>query len=285
MHRQTKLIIGGVGVVVVLVALVGFALNRQQDSAQSQYVQITTPTLFFHGWGSSYHAEEHMANAAKQAGVTDTIIRADVSRQGKVTLVGQIPAKAKNPIVEVNYADNRNTHYHTDGRWMRNVLVVLQAKYHITKFNVVGHSMGNMAIAFYLLDNAGNNKLPKLQKQVDIAGHYNGILGMNDKPNRMKLRKNGQPTVMDADYQELLGLRQKYPWKQVDVLNIYGDKNDGTHSDGDVSNASSKSLRYLIADRTKSYREKKIVGPDAQHSKLHENPEVDRLLINFIWQK
>ncbi|KRL13296.1 alpha/beta hydrolase [Schleiferilactobacillus perolens] len=284
MHKQTKLIIGSVGVVVVLVALVGFVLNRQQDSAQSQYVQITTPTLFFHGWGSSYHAEEHMANAAKQAGVTDTIIRADVSRQGKVTLVGQIPANAKNPIVEVNYADNRNTHYHTDGRWMRNVLVALQAKYHITKFNVVGHSMGNMAIAFYLLDNAGNNKLPKLQKQVDIAGHYNGILGINDKPNQMKLRKSGQPTVMDADYQELLGLRQKYPWKQVDVLNIYGDKDDGTHSDGDVSNASSKSLRYLIADRAKSYREKKIVGPDAQHSKLHENPEVDRLLINFIWQ-
>lgn len=285
MQKRTKILIASLSVVIIAAAVAGSWLVRQRTAAESQrYVQTTTPTLFLHGWGSSYHAEEHMTNAAKQAGVTDTIIRADVDRQGRVTLIGTIPAKAKNPIVEVGYADNKNTQYHTDGRWLRNVLTTLQTKYRITKFNVVGHSMGNMAIAFYLLDNAANTRLPQLQKQVDIAGHFNGILGINDVPNRMKLRKTGQPTVMDADYKELLGLRTKYPRDQVDVLNIYGDKNDGTHSDGDVSNASSQSLRYLIAARAKSYQEKKIVGPDAQHSKLHENPEVDRLLIKFLWQ-
>ncbi|MEE6715359.1 alpha/beta hydrolase [Schleiferilactobacillus harbinensis] len=283
MQKRTKLLIVSLSAVIIVLALGGIWF-RQRSAGQVQYARTTTPTLFLHGWGSSYHAEEHMTNAAKQAGVTDTIIRADVDRQGRVTLIGTIPAKAKNPIVEVGYADNKNTQYHTDGRWLRNVLTTLQAKYRITKFNVAGHSMGNMAIAFYLLDNAGNTRLPQLQKQVDIAGHFNGILGLNDAPNRMKLRKTGQPTVMDADYKELLGLRTKYPRDQVDVLNIYGDKNDGTHSDGDVSNASSQSLRYLIADRAKSYQEKKIVGPDAQHSKLHENPEVDRLLIKFLWQ-
>ncbi|MCT2908022.1 alpha/beta hydrolase, partial [Schleiferilactobacillus harbinensis] len=33
-----------------------------------------------------------------------------------------------------------------------------------------------------------------------------------------------------------------------------------------------------------NFKSGKIVGPDAQHSKLHENPEVDRLLIKFLWQ-
>ena len=33
------------------------------------------PTLFFHVWGSSYHAETHMADAIVKAGKTQTIVR------------------------------------------------------------------------------------------------------------------------------------------------------------------------------------------------------------------
>jgi len=108
---------------------------------------------------------------------------------------------------------------------------------------------------------------------------------MNDKPNRMKLDSNGKPDKMDSDYRQLLKLREVYPKNQIDVLNIYGDKGDGTHSDGSVSNASSKSLKYLVSDRAKSYREEKITGAQAQHSKLHENKSVDKLLVDFLWRK
>lgn len=52
---------------------------------------------------------------------------------------------------------------------------------------------------------------------------------------------------------------------------------------GSVSNASSRSLRYLVAARARSYREVKITGKHAQHSQLHENAQVDRLLIDFLW--
>ena len=51
------------------------ALNSQK------YVQSTTPTFFFHGWGSSANAETQMANAAKKAGASNTIIQADVSKK------------------------------------------------------------------------------------------------------------------------------------------------------------------------------------------------------------
>ena len=57
------------------------------------------PTLFFHGGGSSYHAEEHMVGA----GVTKSVIRAEVDGNGRVTLIGSWPKGAKNPICEVNY--------------------------------------------------------------------------------------------------------------------------------------------------------------------------------------
>lgn len=242
------------------------------------------PTLFFHGYGSSAHAEMHMIHAAQAAGVTKTVLRATVAKNGRVTWSGKFKQGDNQPLVAVQFDDNRNGDYATTAGWVKAVVLGLQRTYHITQFNVVGHSMGNMAIVYYLLANGQNRHLPQLQKQVDIAGHFNGILGMNDAPNRMQLTTAGKPTKMDRDYQQLLVLRHQFP-RQIQVLNIYGDLNDGTHSDGRVSNASSKSLRYLVQPRAKSYQERRIVGPNAQHSKLHSNPQVDRALIHFLWNQ
>ena len=101
-----------------------------------------------------------MANYAKNKGVTNTIIRADVSTKGEVELIGNMKKNARNPIVEVNYQDNKNANYNEDAKWMKNVVVALQKKYGIKKFNVVGHSMGNMSIMFYLLNYGGDKRLP-----------------------------------------------------------------------------------------------------------------------------
>lgn len=269
----------------VVILLTGCS-NSSNDGKVSKKVDVTiVPTLFFHGYGSSTNAEDQMAKSAVNSGVTKTIIKAIVDKKGKVSLQGTIPASDKHPIVEVGYENNRNSNYHQDGQWAKNVIEKLQKVYHIKKFNMVGHSMGNMAIIYYMLDNHNGRNTPKLQKQVDIAGHYNGILRYNDEPNQMKLDVNGKPTKMDKDYQELVQLRKTDAYKNVEVLNIYGDKNDGKNSDGSFSNASSQSLRYLVAEQAKSYQEYKIVGKNAQHSKLHDNKQVDRLLIKFLWNK
>jgi uncharacterized alpha/beta hydrolase family protein len=143
--------------------------------------------------------------------------------------------------------------------------------------------MGNMSIMFYLLNYGGDKNLPQIQKQVDIAGHFNGILGMDDKLGESKLDKNGKPNVFRQSYKKLLAIRDSYPKNQIDVLNIYGDIGD--KSDGRVSNNSSKSLKYLLNSREKSYQELKISGKYGQHSKLHESKGVDKALIGFLWAK
>lgn len=270
---------------VLLIFLIGYAHASKgvTKSAGDATKSTITPTLFFHGYGSGYKAEQQMTHYLVEKGDSNTIIRANVSKNGTVKLSGVIDKKAKHPLVEVNYENNRNTNYHQDGQWLKNVLVALQKQYKIQEFNAVGHSMGNMSIVFYVLDHSSNDKLPKLAKQVNIAGHFNGILGRDDKANQMVLDSQGKPQKMNATYQELLKLRTSYPKNQVSVLNIFGDKNDGSHSDGSVSNASSQSLRYLISARTKSYKELKITGKDAQHSKLHENKAVDQALNAFLF--
>ena len=271
----------------LFIALVSLFLiyNRQTKGLNSRdYIQSSTPTLFFPGYGSSANAEKHMVEAARQAGVTQTIITATVDSHAQVTLKGDIPKNAVNPIVMVDFKDNRNANYAQDGEYAAAVVRELQARYGFKKMNFVAHSMGNMSILFYLLEHAQNEELPQLKKQVNIANHVNGLEGMDLPANLTILdSKTGQPSAMSDSYQKLLGLREIYPQDQVDVLNIYGDfKNQ---SDGSVLNVSSRSLKYLVIDNAKSYQEKRVTGPLAQHSQLHENPEVDRLLIDFLWGK
>lgn len=277
-------------IIVAAAAIVSFSTWHHSQAAQ-HYVHSDTPTIFVHGWGSSANAETKMTNAARRAGVTKTIVRANVDRQGKVTFNRHIPANATNPIVEVNLEDNKLSGYEKNyprgykhgANYVKNVILALEKQHHYQSINLVGHSMGNLEIINYINDNADDQSLPKINHLVAIAGHYNGLV--REKAAYSKVNpQTGKPAKEKATYRPLLSLRQNFP-TNTRVLNIYGDKQDGSHSDGDVPVNSAKSLKYLVADRAKSYRQVEIKGANAQHSKLHNNAEVNKLLINFLWGK
>lgn len=273
-------------IILVLFGIVGLSWHHYQKA--SKYIQSTTPTLFFHGGGSNYHAEEHMVNAAKKAGVTTTIVRANVDPAGHVTLHGTMHKNSINPIVEVNYENNRQLNFNKHGQWATNVVKTLQKDYGVQKINMVGHSLGNISIIYYELQNANNPKMPKVVKQVDMAGHFDGLdfpqlPARIRQPQGLKLDKNGKPNKMNATYKQMTKLRSTYPKNRTRVLNIIGNLGGGT--DGTVKNVSSLSLKYLIASRAKSYQVEVFHGKLARHSKLHSNPQVDKDLINFLWGK
>ena len=47
----------------------------------------------------------------------------------------------------------------------------------------------------------GNDKsLPKLDKQVNIAGPFNGVLNMNEKVNEISVDSNGKPSRMNPPF-------------------------------------------------------------------------------------
>lgn len=275
-------------IIVVIICLTGIILARTTPAMASDhqpatsYVQSSTPTLFFHGFGSGAHAEKYMVNGIVKAGVSKTVVVANVAGDGTVTLDGRIPRHASNPLVEVNFADNHNSDYPTQGQWVKNVLEVLQQKYHVNKVNIEAHSMGNMAVMYYLLDNAGNHNLPQIQKLVTMAGTFDGAIGWNEPANLTVDSKTGKPSAMNDSYRRLLPLRHRFP-QQIKVLNIYGDLANG--NDTQVTNNSCKSLKYIINHRAKSYQEVKITGPNAKHELLHHNPQVNKLLIDFFWGK
>ena len=288
MTRKRKAILFSTLIIVILLSSIYFLKNNYQKENGAS-IRIDTPTLFVHGWGSSYHAEESMVAYAQKQHATNSVIRADVSSNGKVTLIGTIKKRAKNPVVEVNLQNNKSIFAGTNNQiaamnkssnYIKDVIIALQKRYRFNRINLVGHSMGNLQIAYYLRNNATNSHMPNLNKQVSIAGHYNGYIGEQGAPNKTVLNRAGKPQKMSAGYRGLLSLRKKFP-QNTDVLNIYGDMGSG--SDGDVTVNSARSYRYLVSKRARSYQEKEIRSPRAQHSKLHENTQVDRLLVNFLW--
>lgn len=253
------------------------ACQKPLTKAEKKEQAKETVTFFFHGYGSSINAEKHMAEAARQAGKSNEVLEARVEENGSVKIKGKLADKPKNPIVLVGFSDNRNSDYHKDGWYAYKAVKAAQKKLGFSKMNLVGHSMGNMAISYMIMDYSAKKNFPTIKKQVDIAGHFNGIVGMDKNS---PIDASGKPKKMNSTYQELTKLRQVYP-KGIDVLNIYGDT--GKKSDGSVYNNSSRSLKYLLV-RAKSYKEVKITGKGGQHSHLHENSQVDQALQKFLWE-
>ena len=283
--KKKKIYLASFFVALFLFVLAGCGQKAQNVPAKKVTASLTNTktirTYLFHGWRSSANAETQMANAAKKAGASNTIIQADVSKNGTVKLNGTIPKNAKNPIIKVNLEDNQSG----KTSYVKDVITAISNKYHYARINLVGHSMGNLQIANYINENYDNKKLPKINKVVSIAGHYDGYLGEEaSQKAKIKNKKTGEPDIYSDGFKQLLPLRKHYP-RQIEVLNIYGNKEDGSNSDGSVSVASAQSYKYLINGRAKSYREVEIKGKNAQHSKLHENKEVDKLLIDFLWKE
>ncbi|WP_251547658.1 alpha/beta hydrolase [Limosilactobacillus caecicola] len=249
--------------------VIGLSGCGQQRTTSSKWVNSTTPTIFIHGYGSSSRAESSMVKAAEKAGITKTVVNANVTTNGHVTIVGPTIKGKRNPIVKVNLANNRQTNMAVGARYIRNVITTLQKRDGIKSYNLVAHSMGNTD-AFSFINDYGTQKgMPTLKKQVVLAG-----AGVTDATQGEAFRQIGS---------HMTNLKNVYPHAQV--LNIAGNLDDGSDSDGRIPNEASKDVKTMLGNRPASYRFVILHGKNAQHSKLHENQKVFKLINNFLWKK
>lgn len=281
--RKFRLFLGLVLLVLGAVLFLFWEQEKKPRPTSESFLEERIPTFFFHGWGSSSRAEDHMTKAMKKKGVTDVIVTAHVSKEGQVALSGKIPQEVKNPLIKVEYADNKNMDYEEDARYAEAVVREVGKVYPFSKMNMVAHSMGNMSVLFYLLKTVEDKTAPRLVNYVALGSVVNGGLAVDYFPDLTLDDETGKPSHMTLAYQKLLALRDQLPKNQLAVLNIYGNYKNQT--DGAVPNLASRSLRYLVENRAKSYEEKEITGPFSQYNQLHENEEVDQLLFDFLWKK
>ena len=165
MKRSFKILLG------VIAALAIFTTAAISVNARRKYPDTHTTTFFVHGYGSSYRAEQQMANYMVLHGASNSIVRANIDDNGNVTFNGKQSRNAKNPIVEVNYDANhpQRDFKHYD-QWLKNVIQADQQRNGTTQINLVGHSMGNIITTGYLNDNMNDSSLPRVKHLVILAG-------------------------------------------------------------------------------------------------------------------
>lgn len=287
-----------IGGIILLGLFLGLSFHHwHNQKINNNYINSNIPTMFVHGWGGTIYSEESMATAAEKSGAATKRMVIHVTPSGKVKVQGTLKKWMRNPIILLVFDNNRAGEVKYT-QWLTKVNRLLKQKYHVDQINLVGHSMGAYSVIYYNLLNGNNPKLPHINKIIAMSGPYDGIINnhkrnqplsgplahyWDDYPNQNKLLANGRPKIIHPEYETLLKLRNNMP-KQARVINIYGNLENGSNSDGVVTNVSDKSLGYLIKDRVTSYSTVELTGPTAQHSRQHiDNPKVDSTLEKFMW--
>lgn len=82
--------------------------------------------------------------------------------------------------------------------------------------------------------------------------------------------KNGKPIQMNDNYKRQLVLRKLYP--HAKVLNVYGDLEDGSHSDGRVKNPFLQISALPGQPKGKKLQRKEIYRPNGPAQPLAGEP-------------
>ena len=252
------------------------------QAVEKKYSSMPVPTLYIHGWHGNEKSTNQLIESAEDEKGAKKVLKVTVSPQGATTYSGKWNSDVKHPLIQVIFKNNE-AEIPDEAEWLKTITEELRQRYGISRINIVSHSMGGPVTLYWALNLRDKNS-PRLQKFVPIAGPFDGVIFTDDVPNQNRIKENGEPIWQNAAYQSYYEKRDNFP-RGVSVLNIYGNLEDGTNSDYLVTNVSAKSLRWLIKDRVKYYEEKMIKGPMAQHSKLHENKQVDRLVNNFLFDR
>lgn len=260
--------------------------NEKQQAAKNSAISETIqkssiPTLFIHGYSGGDNSFGGMIRRMEKNNLTNKELVLTVSVDGEVKEKGQLTGKENNPSIQVIFEDNKNNEWN-QAEWIKNCLTYIRDNYGITQVNLVGHSMGGASSLRYLTTFGDDTSLPKINKFVGIAAPFNNFVELSNGETIDDLINNG-PTVQSERYAEYVNGIEKIS-KDMKVMIIAGDVEDGSISDEAVPVADALSVVSLFKTHGNEVQEQIFYGKSAQHSKLHENTEVDQLVADFLWK-
>lgn len=262
----------------VLATFLGLVIAQPHSQAST-----ATPTVFVHGLQGSHKSTDWMINDLAKRKGAKKVMTINVQSDGTLQVSGKLSSKVKRPLVQVNFENNVASSIQ-NAEWLATALRYLK-RHGASRINIVAHSAGNVATYLALTQ---QKKLPTVVHYVCLAGPFDGVIGMNDTANANSLLKSGAPKTKYAAndyypaYTTLEKLATNFP-KSIKVLNIYGNLEDGSNSDGLVSNVSARSLDYLLRHQRHAVKDKMLTGAKATHSGLHKSSKVDNWIAAFLW--
>ncbi|MCO7176745.1 alpha/beta hydrolase [Sporolactobacillus kofuensis] len=229
------------------------------------------PTVFIHGWKGSERSFNTMFQRFNHHYIGPQramIIR--VAPNGHIIVIGKITNQTM-PLIQVIFVANHES-FEKQAFWLKRVFRILKSDEGISRVNVVTHSMGGKAFTGYLEHIDHPNYYPSVDKFVAIAAPFDWINGPQNEADY---------TVQQLKrHSYLYQHRHRLP-QDLKVLAIAGIMHNAQEGDGVVALRSAFFGRYFFNHA--HYTEKIVYGAKAQHSELHENPQVDQLVAHYLW--
>lgn len=244
-------------------------------------------TVFVHGLQGTHGSTDYMIrDLSRRYPGTKKVMTINVTAAGKLVVHGHMK-KVAHPLVQVNFLNNSATTT-KNAHWLIKALAYLKSKSDVKQVNLVAHSAGNVAV--YQALAYQSTRIPTVKKFVILAGPFDGVLSLNDEPNKNKVsaKNHYNPSIKYPanqyypSYERLMQLSSTFP-HSIKVLNIYGNIGDGSNSDTLVTNASSLSVNYLLRHQKTPVVNKCWKSSKATHSGLHKSQKIDDWIAEFLW--
>ena len=212
-----------------------------------------TATVFIPGYGGNAVSTNNFIDQFSQHHLATRALRVYVAKNNHVSTIGHYHPLTNNPMVQLVFQDD--FHPKRQAGQMIYVMHYLYRKYHIRSVNYIGHSSGGNIAFDYMIHNPHATKVPISKKLVTIGANY--------APN--------DPLVKNLP-------------KSLHILNIAGEIWNAK-SDGEVPNNIVQPMGKLVRKHVGQYRYYVYSSNplNAEHSMLHENPKLDKIIGEFLW--
>ncbi|WP_047998934.1 alpha/beta hydrolase [Lactiplantibacillus herbarum] len=237
-------------------------------------------TLFIPGYAGNRFSFGGMLQRFVTSGIANKSLVVMIDRHNHPHVTGHLDPYR--PMVQLVFATPRVA-VRKQAAGVLAVVQYLMAHEHVQTMNLVAHSMGGVVLFQYLTTAAKLVNLPEVRKVVTIGAPFNDSeVGQNTYPIENHPLTASGPTKTTPVYNYFLRTLQRLP-NTITYLNIAGNIGDDAQSDGAVALNSALSLRFLLRPVIDQYQEFVVHGKNARHSRLHENYEVDRQIVQFLY--
>lgn len=267
-------------VLVLIACLLGAFLwdfKTLGEPDQTTKTTVGIPTLFIPGYEGNRYSFGRMISRFEADGVAEKAMVIEVKENDELVVEGKL--QGKNPMIQVLFADNQMDE-------LQQSLAILTVMEYldsigVEKVNFVAHSMGGVSVLRYLVEYY-NRIVPETVSFVSIAAPFNDLEVSEDTEEIFAYELTEAGPEDEAPIYEYFDEKMQHLSPDLRVLNIAGDLEDGTDSDGSVSFHSSFALDFLLEEDV-DYTPLLIKGEAAGHSALHENSQVDKAIKDFLW--
>jgi uncharacterized alpha/beta hydrolase family protein len=251
------------------------ALTQKKDD--TAFKKSAVPTVFIHGYGGTINSFGGMIQRLSSERKTTKEMLITVQSDGSLKVDGDLSKKKDNPSIQVLFTANKDTEWNQT-EWIYTVLKYLKQQ-GVEQVNLVGHSMGGVSSLRYLTTYGQPNDASTINKFISIGAPFNDFTESSESID--DVLRNG-PSVKAGRYIDYQNGIANVPNK-LPILLLAGKINQETVTDGTVPLNSALATFSLLKDHGNPIKYQIFTGPNAQHSQLHENLNVDKTVVDFLW--